>query len=191
MAIHALDITRLEITKCKKKLASLYFELATTFALRFVVAKQTKYPGAASGLHLSRDQLVSKATFDALRDLYPELLPFFALADTAVLTATFATKHPHDDATITDSMAELDSDFKGVIMTRPPSAFGPCEQQRQDAAELKKALVPKAVTATNCGVKASFTDVAAAAQSPPASNLPARRPPRQWQCALSSNAKRD
>ena len=176
MAAHARNIARLEIAKRQGKLASMYFDLATTFALGLVVAKQTEFPMAASGLQLSRDQLVSKATFDALRDSPPELFPFFALADATALAAAFAAQHPYDDAAVADAMSELDNDFlKGVIndLNRwlPPASLHiwtaeqQREQQRRVDAELKKALVPKAMAAANRDVEMALAGVAASTQS--------------------------
>ncbi len=117
MSAHAKLVAELEIKKRLEALQAKFFSLATIFALRLVVEEQTKNGGPNAASTLTRNELLQKATYDALCDLWSDTLLLLHFNNSEALLSAFSTTNVFDNNAIKGKMAQCNSDLIKPLIT--------------------------------------------------------------------------
>lgn len=155
MTEHAHNLAKLEIKLREQKLQKDFFDHSRKFALCMVINHQIKN-GLPAGVKLSREELASKAVYNALKNRIDMINALFE-ENADALQASFATYTGYDDAAIEEKMDQADKKFLTDHITTNLIAWLPLtsttlwnldekkEMDRKVNSELRKALKPAAI----------------------------------------------
>ena len=155
MAVHAHNLAKLEIKLREKKLQKDFFDHSRKFALCMVINHQIK-KGLPAGVKLSREELASKAVYNALKNRIDMINALFEETADA-LQAKFSSYTGYDDTAIEEKMDPADKKFLTDHITTNLIQWLPLtsttlwnldekkEMDRKVNSELRKALKPAAI----------------------------------------------
>ncbi len=170
---HAKKVAKLEVKKRKETLCTKFFKLTTTIAVGMVVTKRERNGGLATDQKLSLNELAALSVYDALKDSTRNLITALAQESNETLLNFYKTSQSYDDGAIQEKMSEADSEFLKDISNQlhgwmPELSFKIWNldleraRERNVAAELRKALAPKATAAATQDVEQAIVAMGAA-----------------------------